>query len=121
METPAQTCVRLLAALEDLAAAEAATLLAGDFEVAVEIQGRAAPLVAYLGEHGPAVADRAFRARIAAVLRQRSGSAARLGTRIDEVREELQSTQASQHRVARIAPVYGSAPGAVAGQLSAVG
>ena len=55
METPEQKCLRLLGALEDLAQAENVALAAGDTEGLVSLQERAAPLVAYLAEHGAAI------------------------------------------------------------------
>ena len=121
METPAQTCSRLLVALEDLAARELATLQAHDFVAAVEIQERAAPLVAHLAAHGPAVADGAFRARVWDFLQRRTATGEWLATQIAQLREELAGTQASQIRVARIAPVYGSSSVPVSGQLLAIG
>ncbi len=120
MATTAQTCARLLVALEDLSAQEAATLREGDFAAVAEIQARSAPLVEYLGTHGPAIADGAFLARMRALLLRRSESAEWLAAQIERTREELRQTQASEQRAARIAPVYGSAKAPVA-RLSAVG
>jgi hypothetical protein len=121
METAAQTCVRLVAALEDLAAREAATLDTCDFAAAIEIQERAAPLVDHLVAHGPAAADRALRDRIAALLLRRAQTGEWLAAKIAAAREELRHTQVAQRRVARVAPVYGSASAPRAMQLSAVG
>ena len=121
METPAQMCVRLVTALEDLVAQEAATLQARDFAAAVVIQDRAAPLVSLLGTHGPAVADEALRARIAALLARRSQTGEWLSEQIRRVREELQRTEAAKRRVAQFAPVYSHADSPPRRQLSAVG
>ncbi|MCX6953346.1 MAG: hypothetical protein NTV51_14425 [Verrucomicrobia bacterium] len=121
METPAQTCARLLGALEELADAEAATLRHRDFAAVADIQDRAAPLIEYLATHGPAVADNALRARVWEFLRRRAQTGEWLDLQLAEARAELQGMQASQHRVARIAPVYGKAPVQVPGQLLAVG
>ena len=122
METPAQTCVRLLTALEDLAVQESAALEARDFATAVTIQTRAAPLVAHLAAHGPAIAekDAAFRARVAALQARRLRSGEWLATQVARAREELVQMQASQRRVARIAPAYGQV-GRKSRQLSLVG
>lgn len=121
METSAQTCVRLLIALEDLAAQEAAALDARDFPAAVTIQERAAPLVEHLATHGPAVAekDAAFRARVAAFHAHRLKRGEWLAAQVDRVRAELHQMDASQRRVKQIAPVYGRATRS-AGQLCAV-
>ncbi len=120
METTAQTCVRLLEALDDLSAQEAAALREGDFAAVAEIQARSAPLVEYLGDHGPAVADQVFLARIRALLLRRQASADRLAAQIEQTREELRQTRASEQRAARIAPVYRSNVAPVV-RLSAVG
>ena len=72
MEAPAQTCVRLVAALEDLVAREAATLEARDFPAVIELQQRAAPLVALLGARASDVTDPALRARHGAAGEKRS-------------------------------------------------
>ena len=60
MQTTAQTCARLLSALEDLGEREAVMVREGDVTMVAELQARAAPLVDYLGTHGPAVADGAL-------------------------------------------------------------
>ena len=51
METSVPTYARLIAALEDLVAREAATLEARDFPAVIELQQRAAPIVCRTG-HG---------------------------------------------------------------------
>ena len=121
METPAQACARLVGALEEMADCEAATLRNGDFAAVAEIQERAAPLVEYLATHGPAVADNALRARVWELLRRRAQTGEWLELQLAEARSALQTTQASQQRVARIAPVYGTAAIPAPRQLLAVG
>jgi hypothetical protein len=121
METAAQKCARLLSALEDLSGQEQAALYAEDFATVLKIQGRAAPLVEYLGQHGPAVADARFRNRVGDYLRQRAAMSERLASRIAEVKVELAGKQVSQARVARLAPVYGTAGMAAPRNLQAVG
>ena len=120
METPVQTCSRLLAALEDLARQEATTLAARDFATVVKLQERGAPLVAHLAEHGPAVADAALRARIAAWLAHRHKTGEWLAAQIAQTKAELENLDARQRQVARLAPAYGRAA-AASRQLSAVG
>ena len=120
METTGQACDRLVTALEDLLAQEAAALAQGDFGAALELQERAAPLVDYLAAHGPRAAAPALRSRIGALCERRSAAGDRLAAAIARVREELGDTQTAQRRVARIAPAYGRSS-AAARQLSAVG
>jgi hypothetical protein len=119
METPAHMCTRLVAALEDLAAQEAATLEARDFTAAVAIQDRAAPLVDLLVAHANDVTDATLRARIAALIERRNRTGEWLAEQIAKVREQLQATQAAQRRAAQIAPAYGHVA-SVSRQLAAV-
>jgi len=121
METPAQTCARLLVALEDLAEQEATSLQARDFAAVVHLQQRAAPLVAHLAEHGPAVADDALRARIAAWLAHRHETGKWLADQIERTKEQLLKLEASHRRAAQIAPVYGRGAAAGPRQLLAMG
>lgn len=106
METPAQMCARLVAALEDLANQEAATLQARDFPGAVAIQDRAAPLVELLVAHAPDVTDATIRARITALLAKRNQTGEWLADQMAKVREELQQTHVAQRRVAKVGPAY---------------
>lgn len=106
METVEQMCARLVAALEDLANQEAATLQARDFTGAVTIQDRAAPLVELLVAHAPEVTDSATRARIAALLAKRNQTGEWLAEQMARAREELQQTQVAQRRVAQVGPAY---------------
>ena len=121
METPAQTCSRLLTALEDLAKQEAVTLAARDFATVVKLQERAAPLVELLGTHGPAVADAALRARIAAWLAHRHETGEWLAAQIAQTKAELDKLDTSRRQASRFAPVYGRGTATMARQLSAVG
>lgn len=121
METPAQTCSRLMTALEELAAQEEAAVRTSDFAAAMEIQGRAEPLVGHLAAHGPAIADHTLRTRVWSFLRRRAQTEEVLAAKISEAREEMQRTRAGQHRAARMAPVYGSSGGLRPRQLLAVG
>ena len=124
MQSPAQRCARLIAALEDLAAQEEASLQALDFPALDSIQARAGALVDDLVSHASFVAaDGALRARIVAVHARRERSAAWLATEMARARAEMDETQVAQRRVSRIAPVYGSGPagGRASSQLSVVG
>jgi hypothetical protein len=123
METPAQTCARLVAALEELVAREAATLEARDFAAVVEIQQRAAPLVELLGAHAEDVTDSALRERIRVLIARRHQTGEWLSEQIEKTREALALANEGRRRVKQIAPVYGSGAGIAAGsrQLLAVG
>ena len=66
-------------------------------------------------------ADLATRTRIAALITRRTQRMELLAAEIERTRVELSEMQASQHRAARIAPVYGSLVIPLAGRLSAVG
>jgi phage host-nuclease inhibitor protein Gam len=120
MESPAQTCGRLLTALEDLVRQEADRLEARDFPAVAAIQERSAPLIAHLAAHGGTVADRSFRARVAALAARRGRTCAALATQLARVEEELRRIGTAQRQLARMAPAYRS-PGAPAAQFSAVG
>ncbi len=121
MEAPAQTCVRLVAALEDLVAREAATLEARDFPAVIELQQRAAPLVALLGARASDVTDPALRARLQGLIERRRQTGEWLSEQIEKTREALAETNEGRRRVRQIAPVYGSRCAPVSRQLSAVG
>jgi len=106
METPVQRCERIVAALEDLAAQEAASVAQGDFAAVQALHERTAPLVEFLSSVGSAAMAAGLRRRLIAVyeLRHRSGEA--VAQAMAQTRLELAQTQASQRRVARIAPAY---------------
>ena len=107
METPAQTCARLVAALEDLVDQEAATLEARDFATVVHLQERAAPLVEHLASHGTDVVDPLLRERIRALHARRQKTGEWLTTQIEQTREALRQNDESRRRATRIAPAYG--------------
>ncbi len=120
MARAAQTFPRLLTALEDLISQEEVLLRAADYLGVLATQERAAPLVdrlAGLAMH----ADLATRSRITALVARRTEGLELLAAEIERTRVELSEMQASQHRAARIAPVYGSLLTPMVGRLSAVG
>lgn len=119
-ETAAQTCARIVTALEDLARQEAAALQTRDFPAAVLLQERAAPLVEHLVAHESDVTSSDLRSRIAAVYALRNQTGEWLATQIAQAREELRQMDASQRRIARVAPAYGGGS-TRRSQLSAVG
>ena len=120
MNSLAQTFARLLTALEDLLTQEAVLLQVADYPGVLALQQRSAPLVDRLASLA-AHADAAVRRRVAAVVARRAEAMELLAAEITRTRVELSDMQASQHRAARIAPVYGSTPAPHAGKLSAIG
>jgi hypothetical protein len=113
METSAQRCWRILAALEDLVHQESASLAKRDWMGAETVQQRAAPLVDFLAAHGPASADdAALRERIATLQQRRAETSRSLNLQIAQAKSELQQAQAARRRLGQIAPAYGggSAP-----------
>lgn len=120
METPAQTCARIVTALEDLARQEAAALQARDFATAMLLQDRAAPLVEHLAMHEAEIVSSDLRFRVAAVHALRSQTGEWLAGQMDQTRQDLQQMDVSRRRVAQIAPAYGRGS-ARPTRLSAVG
>lgn len=107
METPGQTGVRLLAALDDLVTQEAAAVLAGDFGVLPGLQARTAAVGEKLGSltGDPAVA--AMRLPVAVLLERREQTHRQLTQRLTAVRREIERLRAVRQRVTRLGPVYG--------------
>jgi hypothetical protein len=121
MESPSHAVTRLLQALETLVEQEAVQIASGDHCGVLRTQRRATPVVERLAQIGARAADPAAHARIAVLLERRQRSQERLAAQIGRIREELSRTAASQHRLARIAPVYISGTGrCVPRRLSAV-
>jgi hypothetical protein len=120
METAAQTCARLLAALEDLASQEAASLEARDFTAVVHLQQQAAPLVQMLAEHASEITEPAIRQRVRDFLERRRKTGEWLEEQIALTRDRLRELDASRSRLTRVAPAYGQGANA-APRLVAVG
>jgi len=111
MEAPGQKFYRLITALDDLVAQEAAGVSARDYETVADLQRRADPLVTALAELGSRVTDAVARARVASLLSRRQGNLDLIESQLATTRAELRAVQQSTGRVARIAPVYGRAEG----------
>ena len=111
MEAPGQKFYRLVSALDDLVAQEAANVAARDYAAVADIQSRANPLVAALASLGAGAADAMARARVASLLSRRQGNIELIDSQLATARAELQAVQESTGRVARIAPTYGRAGG----------
>jgi len=125
MQAMAQRSARLIAALEDLAAQEAAAVSTGDFGAAGALAERCAPLVAEIAAQANGknvMTDEALRRRLRAIRDRRAETSEALATQMARLRDELQQTQAAQRRTAAIAPVYGARVAAKgSSQLSLVG
>lgn len=109
METTAQRCTRILGAMEDLLAQEAASLAVGDMDAVIALQQRIEPLVQDLGRRGPAVDDAALRDRVAAWLGRRREISNQISVRVEELRRQISELDASRRRVARVGPAYAQA------------
>lgn len=118
MKAPRQTFSRLLGALDELVAQEAATLNQRDFGAVADIQRRAQPLVDALSDLGIAAADDLARARVAGLLARRQHNIDFLESQLATARAELLSVQESTRRVACIAPAYGQPKRASGGESS---
>ena len=121
MQTSAQRCLRILAALEDLVHQESVSLAKRDWIGAEAVQQRAEPLVDFLAAHGPGGDDAGLRARIAALQQRRAETSRSLGLQIAQAKSELQQAQAAKRRVAQIGPAYGSGAPAARHRLQAQG
>jgi hypothetical protein len=123
MNVPAATFIRLLGALEDLAAQEATQLAGEDYAALRQTQERAAPLVTELARLGGAAVSTAVRPRLEALLARRQQNQERLADRVACVRDALLRTQVHQRRAGQVAPAYGGgrALGGSLRQLSALG
>jgi hypothetical protein len=113
METPRQTALRLLSALEDFAAQEANLLRTLDFVEAVGFQERAAPLVQKLAELADDSEVAALRPRVAALLARREQNRHFIDAHLERLQGELRRIEEARVRLARLAPAYSSAHAAV--------
>ena len=104
---PVPLFIRLLGALEDLAAQEAMQLAGENYAAVRQTQERAEPLVTELARLGGSAVTTALRPRLEALLERRRKNEARLTAQIARVREALALTQTHQRRLAHIAPAYG--------------
>jgi hypothetical protein len=111
---------RIIAAIEDLSAQEAAAVRAHDFSTLQEIQDRLAPLVTDLT--AVSVSDEPLKARIRSIQEQRAKTSDLLASELSEARLALRETMSAQRRTAQVAPAYGAKPvGPQISKLSCVG
>jgi hypothetical protein len=106
--TPVEsTFVRLLVALEDFAAQEAAELAAGNIALVRQIQARAAPVVAELVRLGRTAIPSEVHSRVVALVNRRVQNKELLDRQVGQMRDALGQTQANLRRIGQIATVYG--------------
>lgn len=106
METPFQTAMRLLAALEDLTARESVLLRTLDFVDAVAVQERAAPLVDQLSALAihPDVAG--LRDKVSRIVERRIQSRQFLDAELGRLQAELRRIDEARTRLSKVAPAY---------------
>jgi hypothetical protein len=102
--------VRLLAALEDLAAQESFQLAGEDYNAVRRTQARAEPLIAELVRFGGSAVTSDIRPRLEALLARRQRNQDHLNAQVANVRDALVRTEASRRRIDQIAPAYGVRP-----------
>lgn len=113
MQTPAQTCERVLAALEELVTQESLAFQAWDHDAVRDIQRRSAELISGLEAMNASAAGAAVQLRAAALLRRRRLGLEEMNQSLSALRHELQDVERSRQRVADFAPAYGRAYGVV--------
>ena len=107
MEAPRQTFNRLVGALEDLVAHEAASLAEHNYEAVGDIQRRTQTVVEAIADLGSMVSDAVARARVAGLLARRQHNIDFIESQLATARFELMAVQESTLRAAKIAPAYG--------------
>lgn len=109
METPFDTAVRLITALEEMAGQEGVLLRSLDLVEAVQICERAAPLVERLCRLAQEPAVQALQPRIGDLVAQRRRNAALLDSHLARLQGELRRIDEARMRLARVTPAYASA------------
>lgn len=117
MQTPSSAFVRLLSALEELAAQQDALLVAEDYAGLASAHERATPLVEELARLGAKSITPEIRPRLQALLERRERNQQELTARIAHTRDALLRTQSKQRFVAQVAPAYGRRDAAPVGVL----
>lgn len=120
METAAQSCARLVTALEDLVAQETVALGNRDYAAASAIQDRAEPVVEWITAHASSMAP-GLRERLAAIVDRRAANGVLLEHELGQARDGLQQIGATRRRMAKIAPAYGGDTPTPPARLSAIG
>ena len=99
MEARRQTFHRLVSALDELVAQEAANLACNDYAGVGEIQRRAAPVVAALANLGSDVADAMARAKVASLLSRRQNNIDLIESQLATTRAEFAAVRARTARI----------------------
>lgn len=118
METPLQTSLRLLSALEELVGQETLLIRTMDFVEAVDLQERAAPLVEKLCALAAVPEVAALRPRVAALTERRGQNHHFLDTQLARIQGELARVNEARGRLHRVAPAYGTPPIAAQSRLN---
>jgi hypothetical protein len=119
METPKQTALRLLSALEDLVSRESTLLRNMSFDDAVTIQERSGPLVHELARLAAYPDVASLKPRVAALIERRVESWRVLDGHLAHMQVKLGQIHSARSRLARIGPVYGARRAAADGRLNA--
>ena len=118
MEPPLETAQRLLTALEELVMQETLLIRTMDFVEAVEVQERAAPVVARLCALAEVAAVGALRPRVAELLERRSQNYHFLDTQLQRLQGELNRVTTARGRLRNVAPAYRGAPALAESRLN---
>jgi hypothetical protein len=111
METPGQTCQRLLGALETLASEEQFAVRQGKGAVTLAVQQRAETVIARLAEllDDPEIAAQAAQTllpRLASLQEHRAQTLDLMGERLTEISDHRASLNAARHRLDGMKSVY---------------
>jgi hypothetical protein len=112
METPVETCQRLVAALEQLVAEEQGIISAGEFAQVLLVQARIEPVTIRLAEllKLPAVTARItgqILPRLAALQARHAASIETLAARMSESQTTLAALDAARNQLGELKSAYG--------------
>jgi hypothetical protein len=107
MDTQAKRALRLIAALELLAAEEQSAAGQGGKALA-SIQQRAAPLIEDLAKLATYPSVAVFRPRVEALVARRENTARAMANRVEALRTRLIALAESRAQMKRVAPAYGT-------------
>jgi hypothetical protein len=112
MQTPGDTFLRLVAALEVLLAEEQCVVRSGEVEKIRAVQQRTDPVITRLRElqDDPAVAVGESRPRLAALQALHVSSMGMMNARLAEMRATLTALQSARSRLGRLGHAYGQKP-----------
>jgi hypothetical protein len=119
VESSTERFHRILSALEALVEQETAVLLLQDFEAAMELQARTAPLVEFIASCPRELRDPSFRERTSLLFQRREQNVEFISRMMAENRRDLRAVEGAQRRALQVAPAYVN-PQAAPGQLSFV-